>query len=87
MSKNVVYDRDSLTETIKGFGEQFIEMSEQLSDMCIKGRCLSIDFNANINPNELPVLTVEMIFANGKISCPMREVQSIYVDGTETDME
>ena len=77
MSKGIVYNRDSLAETIKGFGEQMTGAAEELADICMKRKCKSITFGAGIFPNELPVLRVDMQFMNDRVTCPLVEVTSL----------
>ena len=74
MSKEIVYNRDSLAETIKGFGEQMTGAAEELADICLKRKCKSITFWAGIFPDEVPVLEVEMQFMNDLVTCPLTEV-------------
>ena len=74
MSKEIIYNRDSLAETIKGFGEQMTGAAEELADICMKRKCRSITFFAGIFPNEVPVLKVDMQLWNDHVSCPLVEV-------------
>ena len=74
MSKEIIYNRDSLAETIKGFGEQMTGAAEELADICMKRKCKGITFWAGIFPNEVPVLEVEMQFINDLVTCPLVEV-------------
>lgn len=74
MSKGIIYNRDSLAETIKGFGEQMTGAAEELADICMKRKCRSITFFAGIFPDEVPVLEVDMQFWNDHVSCPLVEV-------------
>ena len=77
MSKGIIYNRDSLAETIKGFGEQMTGAAEELADICLKRKCRSISFWAGIFPNEVPVLEVDMQFMNDRVTCPLVEVTSL----------
>ena len=77
MSKEVVYNHESLTETIKGFGDQMTGVAEELADICLKRKCKSISFWAGIFPDELPTMNVELVFANEKLSCPITLVTSL----------
>lgn len=72
MSK--IYDRNSLAETIKGFGEQMTGAAEELADICMKRNCRSITFFAGIFPGEVPVLEVDMQFMNGRVNLSLEEV-------------
>lgn len=74
MSKEIIYNRDSLADTIKGFGEQMTGAAEELADICIKRKCRNITFWAGIFPNEVPVLEVDIQFMNDRVSCPLSEV-------------
>lgn len=76
MSKEIIYNRDSLAETIKGLGEQMTGAAEELADICLKRKCRSITFWAGIFPNEVPVLEVDMQFMNDRVSCPLVEIIS-----------
>ena len=77
MSREIVYCRDSLAETIKGLGEQMTGAAEELADICLKRKCRSITFQAGIFPNEVPVLEVDMQFMNDHVTCPLVEVTSL----------
>lgn len=77
MSRKIVYNRDSLAETIKGFGEQMTGAAEELADICMKRKCRSITFFAGIFPDEVPVLGVDMQFFNDRVTCPLREIVSL----------
>ena len=76
MKKEIVYNRESLMETIKGFGEQMIGVAEELADICMKRKCKGITFWAGILPDEVPVLEVEMQFMNDLVTCPLMEIVS-----------
>jgi len=74
MSKEIIYNQDSMAETIKGFGEQMTEAAEELADICVKRNCRSITFFAGIFPGEVPVLEVDIQFFNDRVTCPLSEV-------------
>lgn len=76
MSKEIIYNRNSLAETIKGFGEQMSGAAEELADICLKRKCRSITFWAGIFPGEVPILEVDMQFMNDRVSCPLVEIIS-----------
>lgn len=77
MSKEIIYNRDSLAETIKGLGEQMSGVAEELADICLKRKCRSITFFAGIFPDEVPILEVDMQFMNDRVTCPITLVTSL----------
>lgn len=77
MSKEIIYNKDSLAETIKEFGEQMSGAAEELADICMKRKCRSITFWAEIFPNEIPILEVDMQFLNDRVTCPITEAMSL----------
>lgn len=77
MSKEIIYNQNSLAETIKGFGEQMTGAAEELADICMKRKCRGIALHAEITPDEVPILEVYMQFMNDIVTCPLREIVSL----------